>query len=298
MTAHAPAYPVATLREQRRDAVGVHRSLGPTSPDPFTAVPPQISALPSGSGAWRWLAGVGDDRARSYPVPAEAVGLGEWCLVGSGAATRRHHALAGIGESVRALHAVVPEGHLGIPPALSRVLGFLTTVHEFAQGRTAVGPGGAAGRRQRLLAQAVAPGVAAELLEDARQAASVRAGVLSHGWLGLNSWFVGPGVALGLVGEDLGIASRAHDLGSVLAQLVEYQHFAGGLLSAADVQQARAALLEGYAVAVDPAMLDLEIRLAVARHLGDYILHTDGPDEDIVSYAALLSALPGAKARR
>ena len=141
--------------------------------------------------------------------------------------------------------------------------------------------------------------MAADLLEDARRAASVQDGVLSHGWLGLNSWFVGPGVGIGLVGEDLGVSSRAHDLGSVLAQLVEYQHFAGGLLSAADVQQARTALLEGYPVAVDPAMLDLEIRLAVARHLGDYILHTDGPDEDIVSYAALLSALPGgAKARR
>lgn len=303
MTA-APEDLVSTLRSQRRPAGCFVRSLGSTAPEALTAPPPALLRLAAQDDyPWRWHCGAGDHHQRHYRVPDTASQLLARCFSGGTAAALRRSALRHVGAALRRLHAV-PWGAGGSPgapgepgapgappPALRRVQAFLA-LPAAEGGRPGPVTETAAARRRARFSKALRPGLEQELREDCQVASTPSAGVLSHGWLGFDKWFATDGGGVGLVGEDLGIAAPEHDLASLLAQVVEYHHLAPGLVTAAQLEGDTQALLEGYGGPVDPAWLDREIRLAITRHIGDYALHTRGPERELERYAQLLNALP------
>lgn len=297
----------STLRSQRRAAGLFVRSTGATAPEALTTPPPELVQLTGREGhPWRWECGEGDRRQRRYRVPPPGDALITLCFVGDTAAARRRSVLHHVGAAVRRLHAVALPDDVApstaargtpataAPPALRRLHGFLTL--PAATGGADAPPGAVtdpvAARRRLLFGSALRPGLEQELREDCRAAMTPTAGVLSHGWLGLDKWFTAAGGGVGLIGEDLGIAAPEHDLGSLLAQIVEYHHLVPGLITAEELRGDARALLEGYGGVVDPAWLDREVRLAVTRHIGDYALHTGGPESELERYAHLLNALP------
>lgn len=308
MTA-APEDLVSTLRSQRRRAGCFIRSLGSTAPEALTAPPPALLRLAAQDDhPWRWHCGAGDHHQRHYRVPDTASQLLARCFSGGTAAAPRRSALRHVGAALGRLHAVpwgggspgapglpgAPAAPGAPPPALRRVHGFLTLPTEVSATGGRPGPvtETAAARRRARFGKALRPGLEQELREDCQVASSSSAGVLSHGWHGFDKWFATDGGGVGLVGEDVGVAAPEHDLASLLAQLVEYHHLAPGLVTAAQLAGDTQALLEGYGGPVDPAWLDREIRLAITRHIGDYALHTRGPESELERYAQLLNTLP------
>lgn len=283
---------VSTLRSQRRGPGYFVRALGPTAPEQMTTVPAELTTfVRDENDPWRWQSGAGSTQRRRYHMPASAQPLLVSCLIGSAAASRRRFALQHMGAALARLHQVPVDPLLGPPPALRRLERFLTgAVPEHARDRGHSSETVLAVRRAAFL-MALRPGLDVDVVDDCRAAVSATSGVFSHGWLGLDKWFVTQGEGIGLVGEDIGVATREHDLGSIVAQLVEYHHLARGLITVTDLERDKAALLTGYGVDINEAQFSQEIRLAITRHIADYAMHTRGPAAEMPRYAQLISSL-------
>lgn len=290
----------STLRTHARGPDHLVRALGPTAPEPLTPIPPALTGFARRDAAlpWQWRLGVGDGRHRRYAVPASGDPLIASCFEGGGAAARRRSMLGHIGTALARLHDQMPTDDLtGPPPALRRLDSFLTrSVPTRVDDTSARSVAAIAERRRRLFVDALRPGLLDELVHDCRAAMTAGPAVFSHGWHGLDKWFGTPGEGgIGLLGEDLGTAAREHDLASLFAQIVEYHRLVPGLLTDADLEEDKSALLAGYGTAVDASAFDREVRLAVTRHLSDYALHTRGPESEMTRYARLVRSLAPAR---
>lgn len=278
----------SSLRREHRTGDVLVRAPGPTAPVGFAPLGPELAAflVREAGRAWRWCGGVGDATERRYRVAEGASSLGVLALGPAGRRTPWDVALRHLGAALARLHAVPTQrGPHQPPPALRRLEAFLA-------GR--VDPP-ASGRRERLVA-ALGEALLAELVADCRRALTPAHGVLSHGWAGLNTWYPDRGGAVGLVGEDHGLAAREHDLGAVLGQLVELDRLVPGFAAVCPAEEARRALLAGYGAGIDGAgidgaWLDREVRLAITRHIADYAVHTRGPETELDRYAALIRDL-------
>lgn len=277
----------STLRTRRRSDGLLVRSLGSTAPAPFSAVPAELMQMDvHDEPSWRWRCGSGDAQHRRYHLDDSARSLIELAFGDHAASLRRRHALGHIGAALARLHAM-PGPASSPPPALARLQGFI--------GQSDPGLGGSLDdsvtARREMFIRSLKPGVAERLRADCRAATHPTDGVLSHGWAGLDKWYIVPSGGIGLLGEDLGWAAPEHDLGSVFAQIVEYHSFVPGSVSAADVRLDRESLLTGYGRTVDADHFDREVRLAISRHIADYSEHTNGPDSELMRYASLISGL-------
>lgn len=287
------APPASTLRSQHRGPAHFTRSLGPTAPQRMTLQPEVLTRFVTReSGPWCWRNGVGGTDQRRYEMPALARPLLRLCFVGSAASKRRRSALHSIGAALARLHNEVPVSALpGLPPALNRLARFLTPTA--LNNRVDPEPPGheVDARRQRVFLSALRTGLRQELLDQCCDAMTNGGGVFSHGWLGLDKWFVSPIGGIGLIGEDIGIAAREHDLGSIFAQVLEYQRLTEGLVTQTDLERDKVALLTGYGTPIDECQFSREVRLAICRHIADYAVHTRGPESELVRYAQMINSL-------
>ncbi|MEO9324036.1 hypothetical protein ABFT23_11130 [Nocardioides sp. C4-1] len=281
----------STLRGRDREGRQLVRLVGPGAPAPFSPLPGDLLELvareSSTTGpAWRWDCGEGDDLRRRYDVPPGSRSLADLALSQPGLVASWPAALSEIGAALGRLHAVRPTPGVaeGEPQGLRRLALFLDGV---------VPEGRPAAQRQRFV-DALCPGLRDELVVDTRRAAAPPpgAGVRSHGWAGLGRWYPSGSGAVGLVGEDLGIAAREHDLAAVLAQVVELRFFRPEFEQVVTLDDARAALLAGYPAPISPDALDREVRLGVVRHVADIVVHADCPDDEPARWAALVGSLP------
>lgn len=281
----------STLRGRGREGRYLVRLVGPGAPAPFSQLPGDLLELvaresPTTGPAWRWDCGDGDALRRRYEVPAGARSLADLALSQPGLVPSWPFALSQIGAALGRLHAVRPTPGVADrePQGLRRLAFFLAGV--VPEGRPAV--------QLRRFVDALRPGLRNELIVDTRRAMAPLpgAGVRSHGWAGLGRWYPDGAGAVGLVGEDLGIAAREHDLAAVLAQVVELRFFRPGFEQVITLDDARAALLDGYPVRVAADALDREVRLGVVRHVADIVVHADCPDDEPARWAELVGSLP------
>lgn len=269
----------STLRTQSLSAGHYVRALGATAPGPMTEAPAALEQLIKGEArhAWRWESGRGTATTRHYPMPPEAEPVIMTAFGTSQSEARRSAALSAIGSALARLHDL-PAPRTGGTPALRRLETFLRAGH--------TNPG-----RDQFFG-ALRPGLAEDLLHDCHVTMQAPQGVMSHGWLGLDKWFVTDDGGIGVVGEDVGRAPREYDLGCLLAQCVEYRHLAPGSVSERSWRRDRSVLLDSYGEPVDDVWLDRQIRLAVARHVADYATHTRGPRSELSRFAHLINSLP------
>lgn len=281
------------LRTRSREGQRLRRSIGPAAPTLFSAVPDALHDFSAAESApWRWQIGTGSDAERYYTVSGER-SLADLVLTTPAAVPSWSAALSAVGAALGRLHSVAvahqggrADGSHVTPQALDRLANFLHD-RRMPPGRPRV-------LRDRFV-EGLGQELLAELIEDCVRAATPSSAVFSHGWSGLGRWYPTPdGGGQGLLGEDLGVAAREHDLGAVLAQVVEVEFFSPRVRTVLTAGQARAALLEGYAVAVEDEWLDREIRLAVTRHVADIFVYADCPDDEPARWATLVGALsPG-----
>lgn len=279
----------SSLREQRRSGPWLEREPGPGAPAPFAQLHASLLDLVVDEPAhrWRWLVGQGDQRRRRYRVDS-AASLGELALSPGMTKIDWLAAVRGIGAALRRLHRLPVAPQMREPiPALRRLASFLTDDLEVDSTRTSSGS-----RRQHSHA-VIGIDVLTQLRADCAAALSPARGVRSHGWAGLNNWYPTElGVTVGLIGEDCGLGEPEHDLGSLLAQVVEFTCAVPSFARICPVDGARTAILDGYRAPIDHGRLDRHIRLSVARHLADYVMYTDGPEDEFARYAHLVRKLP------
>lgn len=280
----------SSLRLRRRDGDALVRAVGPAARTPFSPLPADLQELAGReTETWRWHCGEGTTSERRYAVPEQARSLADLALTAPKDVPDWQAAVQSIGAALGRLHTLTPRlgPNDGPPQGLHRVRSFLTG--EVPDGRPSA-------LREHCLAH-LSSGMLDALLDDCDRAMTPRAGVRSHGWAGLSRWFPHDGGAVGLVGEDLGLAAPEHDLAAVLAQVAELGFFRAPFRSFLTLDDARVALLRGYPVAVDHEWLDREVRLGVVRHVHDVFVHATCPDDEPPRWADLISTLPAGSSR-
>lgn len=280
----APPVIGSTLRSRLREGDVVVRSVGPAASTGFSPIPPDVVELVAAeTGKWRWDCGTGDATERRYNLPSDARSLADIGLTDPHAVDDWERALGHIGAALGRLHQSTPHASWSrAPQGLDRLSAFLH----------GTGLSGRAVQLRRGFIDALPAGFLLELQDDVLRAGHPVRGVRSHGWAGLGRWFVlSDRTAIGLIGEDLGVAAAEHDLAAVLAQVIELRFFRPALTGFITLADARAALLAGYPLPVDQPWLDREVRLAVTRHLADVCVHASCPDEEPARWAELIHGL-------
>lgn len=276
----------SSLRVRRREADTLVRGIGPAAPCPFSPLPADLQELAGReTQPWRWQCGTGTHDERRYLLPAGSRSLADLALTAPEEITDWRVPMRHIGAALGRLHTLSPDVAPTDPPQ------GLRRTHAFLTGRV---PGGRASALRTAFTDHLPADLLPNLTEDCGRALAPRSGVRSHGWAGLSRWFPEDDGAVGLVGEDLGVAAPEHDLAAVLAQVAELHFFRPLFRPALARATARAALLAGYATRIDGEWLDREIRLAVVRHVHDVFVHATCPDDEPARWAELVADLsPG-----
>lgn len=256
------------------------------APVPFTRPTPAVADVASRvrtTRGSRFVLGSGDGHRRTYRLRGGA-SLAASLLDGAPPSTGWPELLAELGALLAGLHGTPSGGDRAAPPAAYRLSAWLA----------ADGSPPDPGRGRDDFLHALPTATLETLRSGARRTLTPSVSVLNHGWLSFGQCIPsGDGTLEVLLGEDLGHAPRAYDLGTVLAGVMELGAFAPGARRHLDLATAKAALLDGYGTAVTVDDVHEHAVLALVRHVADFTAYGRYHPAEPARWARLVVAVTG-----